>query len=100
MRSVHSLPFFLSLFCLILPFGSSVHAQVTLAFQGGGTGDTWAYTSTLASALAESEATQAPNKVTGARSIVVGGNTGGGNCFGSGSGNGPMTARTFTFNTV
>lgn len=74
--------------------------QVTLAFQGGEAGDTWAYTSTLASALAESQATQSPNKVTGTRSIVVGGNTGGGNCFGSGSGNGPSVQRTFTFNAI
>ncbi len=72
-------------------------AQITVGFQGGEPGDTWTYTSTGASALALSEATQTPNKVTGTKSLVVGGNTGGGNCFDSGSGNGPSVDRTFTF---
>lgn len=71
--------------------------QVTIGFQGGEPGDTWTYSSTGASALALSEATQAPNKIAGTRSLVVGGNTGGGNCFDTGSGNGPSVDRTFTF---
>jgi gliding motility-associated-like protein len=87
----------LLLFIFLLIFSRTVSAQVTLGFQGGEAGDTWGYTSTGASALSLSEATQAPNKVTGATSLVVGGNTGGGNCFATGSGNGPNTARTFTF---
>jgi hypothetical protein len=78
----------------------TLSAQVTVGFQGGEVGDPWGFTSTGASALSISEATQAPNKVTGATSLVVGGNTGGGNCFATGSGNGPNTARTFTFNTL
>jgi len=72
-------------------------AQITIGFQGGEPGDTWMYSSTGASTLALSEATQAPNKVTGTKSLVVGGNTGGGNCFDTGSGNGPSVDRTFTF---
>ncbi|WP_300665963.1 PKD domain-containing protein [Fluviicola sp.] len=75
-------------------------AQVTVGFQGGEIGDPWGFTSTGASALSISEATQTPNKVTGATSLVVGGNTAGGNCFATGSGNGPATARTFTFNSL
>lgn len=75
-------------------------AQVTVGFQGGEPGDSWGYTSTGASALALYEATMTPNKVTGTQSLVVGGNTGGGNCFDTGSGNGPATPRTFTFNAL
>lgn len=86
------------LFLFILFFSGSVSAQITLGFQGGEAGDTWNFTSTGASALSISEATQNPNKVTGTTSLVVGGNTGGGNCFATGSGNGPATPRTFTFN--
>ncbi len=78
----------------------TVSAQVTVGFQGGEIGDPWGFTSTGAAALSISEATQSPNKVTGATSLVVGGNTGGGNCFATGSGNGPNTPRTFTFNTL
>ena len=101
MKSLHlRLTFHLFSCCFSLLFTNAVSGQVTLAFQGGEPGDGWAYTSTLASALAEGEAMQAPNKVTGTRSLVVGGNTGGGNCFASGSGNGPVTARTFTFSSV
>ncbi|WP_430404087.1 hypothetical protein [Fluviicola sp.] len=71
---------------LILPFfflflSGTVSAQITLGFQGGEAGDPWGFTSTGAAALAISEATQAPNKVTGTTSLVVGGNTGGGNCW-------------------
>lgn len=78
---------------------SQSHAQITLAFQGGELGDTWNYTGSGASALALTEAALAPNKTTGTQSLVCGGDTGGGNCFGSGPGpgNGPDVARTFTF---
>lgn len=88
---------------LTLVFLSScgiLSAQVTVGFQGGEVGDPWGFTSTGASALSISEATQTPNKVTGTTSLVVGGNTAGGNCFATGSGNGPATARTFTFNSL
>ena len=84
----------------LLLFTGSVSAQITLGFQGGEPGDTWNYTSTGASTLAIYEATQTPNKVTGTTSLVVGGNTGGGNCFDTGSGNGPATPRTFTFDVL
>lgn len=93
--------FFIFRLCLILfLFGCCnvyVFSQVTIGFQGGEPGDTWAYTSTGASALAQNEAMLTPNKTSGTTSLVVGGNTGGGNCFASGSGNGPNVARTFTF---
>lgn len=85
-------------FLFILFFSGTVSAQITLGLQGGEAGDTWGLTSTGASALSVSEATQTPNKVTGTTSLVVGGNTAGGNCFATGSGNGPATPRTFTFN--
>lgn len=77
-----------------------VFAQVTVGFQGGEPGNTWGYTSTGANSLAITEATQSPNKIAGTTSIVVGGNTGGGNCFATGSGNGPDVERTFTFNAL
>jgi gliding motility-associated-like protein len=88
---------------LVLIFLSSfgtLSAQVTVGFQGGEVGDPWGFTSTGAAALSISEATQSQNKVTGVTSLVVGGNTGGGNCFATGSGNGPNAARTFTFNAL
>jgi gliding motility-associated-like protein len=86
--------------CFVWLVAGTAISQITVAMQGGEPGDTWNYSSTLASALSQSEAQQAPNKTSGTTSLVVGGNTGGGNCFASGSGNGPSTARTFTFNTV
>jgi len=72
-------------------------AQITLAFQGGELTDTWGYGAASASGLALTEATYPANKVTGAKSLVCGGDTGGGNCFASGSGNGPSVARMFSF---
>lgn len=94
-------PFFYALFFLFILFNTStVSAQIIIGFQGGETGDPWGYSSTGASALSISEATQSPNKVTGTTSLVVGGNTAGGNCFAGGSGNGPNTPRTFTFNSL
>lgn len=77
-----------------------VTSQITLAFQGGETADTWSYTSTGASSLALTQALSTQNKITGTKSLVVGGNTGGGNCFDSKSGNGPSVARTFTFSPI
>lgn len=101
MKSMYSPTLLLIVCCtLFSAFNSHIYSQVTLAFQGGETGDSWTYTSTGASALSISEATQSPNKITGNTSLVVGGNTGGGNCFDSGSGNGPNTPRTFTFDPV
>lgn len=85
------------LIATVLFVAVNAHTQVTLAFQGGEPGDSWDYGSASASGLAYTEATYAPNKTTGTKSIVCGGDTGGGNCFGSGSGNGPSVARTFTF---
>ncbi len=87
-------------FLFFLFLSGTVSAQVIIGFQGGEVGDPWGYTSTGASALSVSEAQQAPNKVTGTTSLVVGGNTGGGNCWAGGSGNGPNTPRTFTFNSL
>lgn len=90
----------LALFFFFILFSGVVSSQITLGFQGGEVGDTWGFTSTGASAIAQNEAQQGPNIVSGAASIVVGGNTGGGNCFAGGSGNGPSTPRTFTFNSL
>jgi gliding motility-associated-like protein len=87
-------------FLFFLFFSGTASSQVTIGFQGGEVGDPWGYTSTGAAALAITEAAQAPNKVTGTTSLVVGGNTGGGNCWAGGSGNGPNTPRTFTFNSL
>lgn len=85
---------------IFMSFSGFTSAQVTLGFQGGEPADTWGFTSTGASTIAQNEALLGPNKVTGTASIVVGGNTGGGNCFAGGSGNGPSTPRTFTFNSL
>lgn len=76
---------------------NALFGQISLGFQGGEPGDNWTYTSSGASALSLSEATMSPNKVTGTRSLVAGGNTGGGNCFAGTTGSGPKVARTFTF---
>ncbi|MNK09044.1 PKD domain protein [compost metagenome] len=86
-----------TLAAISLCFSASISAQVTVGFQGGEAGDLWGFTSTGASTIALNEALLNPNKVTGTQSLVVGGNTGGGNCFAGGSGNGPSTPRTFTF---
>lgn len=75
----------------------SALAQLTITYQGGEPGDPWTYTSSGASAIALSEALNAPNKTSGTQSLVAGGNTGGGSCFAGGSGNGPSVARSFSF---
>jgi len=76
------------------------YTQITIAFQGGETGDNWNYTSTGADATAQFESTQAPNIISGQNSIVVGGNTPGGSCIDGGSGSGTSYNRTFTFGQV
>lgn len=94
---------FLRKIWLILPLliiSNNGFSQVTIGFQGGEPGDSWGYTSTGASALALSETTTTFNKVTGTRSLVAGGTTGGGNCFAGGSGNGTSIAHTFTFDVL
>lgn len=85
------------LFLMNLLFVFNASTQVVVSFQSGETTDPWTYISSGASAIALNEAQLAPNKTSGTRSLVAGGNTGGGNCFAGGSGNGPSTARSFTF---
>ena len=87
-------------FAFSLSFIFAVQSQITLGFQGGETGDTWGFSSTGADATALAERLLAPNKVTGTQSLVVGGNTAGGSCIDGGSGNGPNTPRTFTFDVL
>ena len=79
---------------------SFVKAQITIAFQGGEPGDTWDYVSSGADATANAQSFLVPNKIAGTRSLVVGGNTPGGSCIDGGTGNGPSTARFFTFNNL
>lgn len=81
-------------------FSTFLSAQIALEFQGGEPGDTWVYNSTGASSVAQAEALLAPNKKTGTKSLVVGGNTSGGSCIEGGSGNGPSTLREFTFTSI
>ena len=88
----------LAIICLGL--SGTISAQITVGFQGGEPGDTWGYTASAASALASSEAFQGPNKTTGTKSLVVGGTTGGGNCFAGTSGTGTSTAHSFTFDAL
>lgn len=73
------------------------NAQITVGFQGGEPGDAWAYTSTGASATGQTEALQAPNIISGAHALVVGGLGSGGSCIDGGSGNGPSMDHVFTF---
>jgi gliding motility-associated-like protein len=89
--------------CLLLFFfaGSySALAQVTVAFQGGEPGDTWGYTTNGLGAAVASECASAPNIKTGTRSIGVGGNAGGGNCWLGGSGNASNAAHTISLNSI
>jgi gliding motility-associated-like protein len=79
---------------------SLANGQITIAFQGGEPGDTWDYVSSGADATAEAQSFLVPNKIAGTRSLVVGGNTPGGSCIDGGTGNGPSTARFFTFNNL
>lgn len=78
----------------------TVSAQVTLAFQGNEVGDLWGFTTTGANTSALAQANANPNKVTGTKSIVVGGNTGGGSCYDGGSGNGTTINNKITFQPV
>ncbi len=82
--------------CFLLQFHSS-HTQVVLFFQGNETGDTWNFTTTGASTNALTQASLSPNYVSGTKSIVVGGNTGGGSCYEGGSGNGATIENKITF---
>jgi gliding motility-associated-like protein len=75
-------------------------AQTNLYYQNGNPGDTWSYSSTGADATALAQAVSALNYTSAPQSLVVGGNTSGGSCIDGGSGNGPSTARTFTFDEV
>lgn len=90
------------LMLLVLSAGClhSAHAQVTVAFQGAEPGDTWTYTTTGLGAAVASETASSPNIKTGTRSIGVGGTAGGGNCWLGGSGNGPNTVHSITFNSI
>lgn len=88
------------MFCLLVLCVHSVKAQVTVAFQGGEPGDTWAYTTTGLGAAVASECASGPNIKSGTRSIGVGGTTGGGSCWLGGSGNGSNLLHTITFSTT
>jgi len=75
-------------------------AQTTLFSQSGNAGDNWNFLSTGADATASAEALSALNYTSAPQSLVIGGNTGGGSCIDGGSGNGPSTPRTYTFDGV
>lgn len=92
--------FNIALITLLVMLSSSVKAQITLAFQGGELGDTWDYISSGTDATAEAQSFLAQNIIAGTRSLVVGGNAGGGSCIDGGSGNGPNAARFFTFDEI
>jgi gliding motility-associated-like protein len=84
--------FFLSQYTIV--------AQTTLFFQNGNPGDNWSFQSTGADATALAESESPLNFTSAPRSLVVGGNTAGGSCIDGGTGNGPNTPRTFTFDPV
>lgn len=90
----------ISLLLALTTFTFFTNAQVTLAFQGGETGDSWNFTSTGASSTALAGRTLPGNHVSGSSSLVVGGNSGGGSCLTGGSGNGPATNNVFTFDPI
>lgn len=79
---------------------NSAFSQVTLFFQGNEIGNSWNFTTTGASGNALAQANLAPNYVSGTKSIVVGGNTGGGSCYEGGSGNGTSIDNKITFQSV
>ncbi len=85
---------------ILFLLNQSLFAQITIAFQGGEVGDNWNFASTGADNVAQSESSFSSNYTSGTRSIVVGGNTGGGSCFDGGSGNGNNVVNTFTFSNV
>ena len=91
---------FLYLIFNFIILSQTAFSQINLYFQGNETGDTWGFTTTGASASALNQANLNPNKVTGTKSIVAGGNTGGGSCYESGSGNGTMVENKITFQAV
>ena len=92
--------FNIALVTLLVMLSSSMKAQITLAFQGGEPGDSWSYISSGTDATAEAQSFLAQNIIAGTRSLVVGGNTGGGSCIDGGSGSGPSSARFFTFDEI
>lgn len=92
--------FNIALIFFSLVFSSMGLTQITLAFQGGEVGDTWGYISTGADATADAQSFTVQNKIAGTRSLVVGGNTPGGSCIDGGTGNGPSTPRSFTFDNL
>jgi gliding motility-associated-like protein len=75
-------------------------AQTTLYFQNGNAGDNWSFSSTGADATALAESLSPLNYTSAPQSLVVGGNTPGGSCIDGGTGNGPTTSRTYTFDDV
>ncbi len=94
------IPIRLMLMVLTTGCVQAAYAQVTVAFQGAEPGDTWTYTTTGLGAAVASEAASGPNIKTGTRSIGVGGTAGGGNCWLGGSGNGPNTVHSISFNSI
>lgn len=84
----------------ILILSQPALTQVALSFQGNETGDTWGFTTTGASANALTQANNTANYVSGTKSIVVGGNTGGGSCYQGGSGNGSTIENKITFSSI
>jgi len=95
-----TMPFWCCLFLFVSILSNTLHAQVVVAFQGGEPGDTWGYTTNGIGASAAAECMAAPNIKSGTRSIGVGGNTGGGNCWSGGSGNGSSLPHTVTMDVV
>lgn len=85
---------------ILFLLNQSFFAQITIAFQGGEVGDNWNFTSTGADNIAQSESFSLANYISGTKSLVIGGNTGGGSCFDGGSGNGTDVLNTFTFENI
>lgn len=85
---------------ILFLLNQSFFAQITIAFQGGEAGDNWNFSSTGADNVAQTESFSASNRLSGTKSIVVGGNTGGGSCIDGGSGNGNNVVNTFTFDAI
>lgn len=82
----------------LLPFNG--FAQLNLFFQSGDVSDNWSYNDTGSDATAAAEALSALNYTSAPQSLVVGGNTPGGSCIDGGTGNGPVTLRSFSFDVV
>lgn len=76
------------------------YSQISLFFQSGNTTDNWSYSNSGSDPTAASEALSPLNYTSAPQSLVVGGNTSGGSCIDGGTGNGPTTLRSFSFNEV